>query len=301
MQSDFAFQDLYTTLLKIYDEREANNIATIVMEDVFSIKNNQKKTLTEENILSLQSIEIRFLNNEPLQYIIGNADFYGLKFRVTPDVLIPRAETEELVYWMINTCKSANWLSPKILDIGTGSACIPITLKKKMPQSDVFALDISENALAIAKENAVLNEASIHFLQQDILHESAMNIEHQFDLIVSNPPYIPQQEFELMPTHVTAHEPHLALFVEDDDALIFYKKIAIFATKKLSKNGYLFFECNEFNAADVVKMLDNQGFINIVLQKDMSGKDRMIRCQTPSKTHNNQLLIHLNQVPKIAI
>lgn len=275
-----AYQNLVLSLSPIYGEREAQNIAFLVFEDVFNIKNISEKILSEENILLLNNITERLLKHEPVQYVIGEADFWGLKFKVNQNVLIPRSETEELVDWIIKTCKSSFYENINIIDIGTGSGCIPITLKRKMPQYEIFGLDVSLGALEVAKENALRNQCDVTFLEGDVLSNTFLaEAKTKYQIIVSNPPYIPHREAALMYQNVLAHEPHLALFVEDDDALIFYSRIADFAQLNLAPSGFLFFECNEYNATEVVQLLENKHFINIVLSKDLSGKDRMIKAQ----------------------
>ncbi|MEY4904514.1 MAG: hypothetical protein RLZZ292_2329 [Bacteroidota bacterium] len=277
-----SYTNFITQLSNIYAEAEAKSLARIVFEDVFQekeIKKQDNRVFSDENQATLQQITTRLLQHEPLQYILGEADFYGLKFKVTPDVLIPRAETEELVYWIIQKMRNQNVVH--ILDIGTGSGCIPITLKKKMPYAEVTAVDISEGALAIATENATRNQVDVAFQQLDILDKKAwINMSH-YTVIVSNPPYIPQHEKALMSANVLDFEPHLALFVENDDALIFYETIADFALQHLVRNGYLFFECNEFNAQQVIQLLENKDFTEVTLQKDMSGRDRMVCGKMP--------------------
>ncbi len=276
----------YTTLLhslsSIYDENEAANIAQFVIEDVFFEKIISKKILSEENILLFENKKKRLLSHEPWQYVVGKGDFYGLKFEVNSSVLIPRAETEELVYWILETIKKEKIASPSLLDIGTGSGCIPITCQSKNNSISAFGMDVSEGALIVANQNNQSLNTKVIFLKDDILNAQSIDNEIianiEFDVIVSNPPYIPHLEKAVMGKNVLDFEPHLALFVENDDALIFYEKIAFFVQKKLKKGGFLFYECNEFNAKDVVQMLKNQGFKDIILQKDMSGKERMIRC-----------------------
>lgn len=283
MNTKQAYQLLGTTLSKHYDEREADNIAALVMEDIFQLKSIDDKLLSEENILLLNKINDRLAKGEPGQYVIGEADFYGLRFEVNPSVLIPRAETEELVYHIINTCKSNNWLAPKILDIGTGSGCIPITIKKKITSAEVSAIDVSNDALEVARCNALKNNVLVDFCQKDALSDTFQteNIDTKYEIIVSNPPYIDYSERNVMPYHVLDFEPHLALFVAEDDVLIFYKKIAQFAAKRLSNDGFLYFECNEFNATQVVDYLESIDYQNIRLIKDMSNRNRMISAQPP--------------------
>jgi len=274
-----AYQNLSSTLLAHHSEGEAHSIARIVFEDAFQVYNFKKEIkLTETQLTHYQEIKNRLANNEPVQYILGEADFYSLKFNVNPSVLIPRSETEELVAWVKETIQENPHLQT-VLDIGTGSGCIPITLKKELPELSVSALDVSNDALETAIGNAKRNEVEVGFLQADILEEKAWEVLQKFDIIISNPPYIPVREKALMPQQVLENEPHLALFTTDEDPLIFYRKIAEFADSHLHKNGYLFYECNEFNAKEVQKRLIEMGFNSIEIKKDMQGKDRMIRAQ----------------------
>lgn len=267
------YQQFLKNLSPQFEPREAISIARIVFEDAFRLFDYQSnKEFTELAIL--KEIEERLLKNEPVQYILGQADFYGLKFKVSPAVLIPRPETEELVYWILENEGIEN---PSILDIGTGSGCIPITLKRKIPQAVISAIDVSPTALEIAKVNAALNEVPIAFLLKDMLQEKQWSTLPSYDIIVSNPPYIPKKEKHLMPKQVLDYEPALALFVENDHPLIFYKKIGQFALKHLNKDGQLYYECNEFNAKAVAVLLQNMGFSKVELAKDMEGKERMIR------------------------
>ncbi len=267
------YQAFLQNLSPQFGEREAISIARIVFEDAFKLFDYQSsKEFTESD--TLQEIEARLLNNEPVQYILGQADFYGLKFKVSPAVLIPRPETEELVYWILENQITKN---PSILDIGTGSGCIPITLKKKIPKATISAIDVSPTALDIAKTNAVLNKLAVSFILSDILEERLWSSLDIYDIIVSNPPYIPHKEKVLMPKQVLDYEPDLALFVENDEPLIFYKKIGQFALKHLNQGGELYYECNEFNAKEVATLLRQIGFQKVELAKDLEGKERMIR------------------------
>jgi release factor glutamine methyltransferase len=281
MSIQSAFQDLVNTLTPQYDAREAASIARWLFDDYFNVKANQPNDeLLFDSLLStdFESIKKRLVNGEPIQYITGFSWFYGLKLKVNPNVLIPRPETEELVEWVLATAGKRQGV--KVLDIGTGSGCIPVTLKVKNPNLDVSAVDISEGALITASRNAFRHNADIDFKTIDILNENTWTELAQFDIIVSNPPYIPNTEKQLMERNVLAFEPELALFVEDDNALIFYEKIAKFAQKHLNTEGSLsslFFECNQYNALEVVAMLQKIGFKDVELRQDMSGNDRMIR------------------------
>lgn len=219
----------------------------------------------------------RLLNHEPLQYIIEKAEFFCREFYVNSNVLIPRPETEELIQLINETCGKNGVGS--FLDIGTGSGCIPITLKILFSQAKAEAVDISEGALEVARHNASAHLTDILFHKIDILDENQLKLLGRFDLIVSNPPYIHQSEASLMKKNVLDFEPHLALFVENADVLIFYRKIAQFARVHLNENGWLFFECNEFNAHVVGDILQEIGYYNVEVVKDINSKDRMLKAQ----------------------
>lgn len=274
-------QNFIQTIQTIYSEGEANAIARIVFEDAFKLYDfSSEQEFSLENQSRLEGIITRLLQNEPVQYILGEADFYGYKFKVNEHVLIPRQDTEELVFYVRSTVRSfIKKDAITLLDIGTGSGCIPITLKKIFPTMEVHALEVSEDALGIAKKNAENLETDIVFYHQSILEKEGWKSLPKFDVIVSNPPYIPHREAHLMPENVKQFEPHLALFVEDKDPLIFYEAIAEFEKQKLNENGFLFFETNEFNAQEVMTMLCNKTFTTVVLEQDMEGKDRLIRTQ----------------------
>jgi release factor glutamine methyltransferase len=218
------------------------------------------------------------LNKEiPVQYILGTTHFYGLELEVNPNVLIPRPETEELVDWIVQKSKIKNQESKIIiLDIGTGSGCIAISLAKNLPNAEVFALDVSDKALATAQKNAELNQVEIQFIHQSILETEDLG--QQFDLIVSNPPYVRHLEKQEIKKNVLDNEPHLALFVEDNDALIFYRKIAQLAKKNLCPNGQLYFEINQYLGQETLDLLQEMGFKDTTLRKDIYGNDRMIQC-----------------------
>lgn len=259
-----------------FELREAQSIARIVFEDCFGWhRHHQNFSLDTDQVAQLQHIWAQLQTQKPLQYILGQADFYGLKFKVDSRVLIPRPETEELVEWVLESLPNKH---QRILDIGTGSGCIPITLKKKLPAAEVYGLDVSTDALELAQENAVLNQVTVDWIEADILQEKSWPGLGTFDRIISNPPYIPFQEEALMPAQVTQYEPHLALFVANDDPLLFYRKIVELSQRHLNTGGFLFFECNEYNASEV-KALFKETIWTVVLRQDLSGKDRMIRAK----------------------
>jgi|TARA_R110000744_G_scaffold83137_1_gene163251 release factor glutamine methyltransferase len=214
----------------------------------------------------------------PIQYILGKAHFCELEFRVDENVLIPRPETEELVYWILGEVQTKySREEVKILDIGTGSGCIAISLAKNLPNAKVYALDISKKALQMAEQNALDNEVEIVFLEADIL--SIEGFKDKFDVIVSNPPYVRELEKLEMKNNVVEHEPGLALFVSDGDPLIFYKKITSFALGHLRKSGILFFEINQYLGEEMKQLLRAENFSEIELRKDMFGNDRMLKGQ----------------------
>jgi release factor glutamine methyltransferase len=230
---------------------------------------------SKEEIAIWNEILEKLKQEIPIQYILGTTSFYGLEFEVNQNVLIPRPETEELVDWIISTNDARQQPNNlKILDIGTGSGCIAISLAKNMPKAQVFAIDVSEKALVTAQKNAVINKVEVTFLQKNILETS--DLEQQFDIIVSNPPYVRHLEKQEIKKNVLDNEPHLALFVEDHDALLFYKKIAELTQKSTSKNTQLYFEINQYLGSEMIDLLEKRNFKNIQLKKDIYGNDRMI-------------------------
>jgi len=246
---------------------------TLALEPHYEITDTEAKPF----FLALE----RLKNSEPIQYIIGETEFYGLPFQVNPYTLIPRPETEELVEWIIESVKNRGDVSSeiKILDIGTGTGCIAISLAKQLPNTKVYALDVSAEALKMAKKNADLNTVDVTFFENNILTigNAVLQPELKFDIIVSNPPYVRELEKQEMKTNVLAHEPHLALFVENDVPLVFYKAISKFAKQNLKANGQLFFEINEYLGQEMITMLEDDAFKNVVLKQDIFKKDRMIK------------------------
>jgi len=233
-----------------------------------------KKELSPEQEELLGVYLERLQQFEPIQYILNEAWFCGLRFYVDKHVLIPRPETEELVETVLEGNKSRESLS--ILDIGTGSGCIAISLKKKLPESIIYALDISKKALRVAKENALKNSVDIVFLHNNILNIKAANDLPAFDMVVSNPPYITQAEASVMHPNVLLHEPHIALFVPDEDALLFYKAITDFSLQHLKPGGKLYFEINELLGSEVAALLKLKGFSEIQVKKDLQQKNRIV-------------------------
>ena len=279
-------QDAYTQLMyqlfELYEDREAANIADMVIEHVTGFKRidritNKKFPLNNTQQEILQQHTAALLQHKPVQYVLHEAWFAGMQFYVDENVLIPRPETEELVAWIVQEHKTLHLQNVKILDIGTGSGCIPIALKKQLPACDIHAADISKGALATAQKNASTLHAAITFHEVDILDETSHNRLSKFDVVVSNPPYIKQSEEAAMHDNVLKYEPHLALFVPDEDALLFYKAIADFGLQHLTAGGKLFFEINEMMGASVKALLEQKGYSNVEIKKDMQGKDRMVK------------------------
>jgi release factor glutamine methyltransferase len=230
--------------------------------------------ITESYVKKWQTIISELKTEKPIQYITGEAWFYGLRFEVNENTLIPRPETEELVEWIVKGLKEKG-KEQRVLDIGTGSGCIPIALKKKIPNASFTAIDISEAAIAIAKKNAVSNEVNINFICVDFLDEYNWQSLETYNYIVSNPPYIALAESASMEQHVLKYEPHLALFVADNDPLIFYRKIAAFGITHLKNDGVIFVEINQALGQETVDLFASFGY-QCILKKDMQGNDRMI-------------------------
>lgn len=279
------FSDLVQELTPIYDEREAQTIAQYVLEDAFGIYHplNTNRFFTPKEQVSFEVIKAALLKKCPWQYVLGEADFYGLKFEVNKNVLIPRTETEELVHEIIQ--RHQNQIV-EILDIGTGSGCIAISLKKNLTNAIVTAVDLSQCALQVAKTNAIKNEVVVGFQALDILDVKAIQKMPQYDLIVSNPPYIKDTEVTVMPSHVLEYEPHMALFVTNEDPLQFYKAIADFAVVHLQNKGWLYFEINESFGKEVLELLEHKGFINCELLSDMFDRDRIVFGQLSTNSIN---------------
>lgn len=265
-------------LSAIYDEREARTITQLVLEEVLGlnplkISMDRYRLLTTYQQDRLADILKRLLTYEPINYILGEADFFGLKFKVDSNVLIPRPETEEMVELILKESSIESDL--RIIDLGTGSGCIPIALASKLPNATIEGIDISEGALQVAKSNNQLNKLNVNFYRLDILSDTLPI--NTYDIIVSNPPYItPAEGPELLP-NVMRFEPHLALFSYDEDGLIFYRRIAQLALKALNPGGKLYFEINAANGDAVIGLLKQAGFKQIELKKDLSGRDRMTR------------------------
>ncbi len=261
-------------LKDIAQEREIISWAYISIDFIFGYDRseciiNSDKEISIDISDKINQIIYALKENIPIQYILGEAEFYGLKFKVNEHTLIPRPETEELVEWILEHEFTS------VLDIGTGSGCIPIAVKKNK-NVEITAIDISESALCVAKENARINEVEINFLVKDIFKMTSLP---KVDVIISNPPYVLEKEKELMLANVLENEPHLALFVPDNNPLIFYNKIADLSFLSLSKNGLLFFEINEHFGKETVAMLTAIGFVDIELKKDINDKDRMIKAR----------------------
>ena len=278
----------------IYGSDEANALIMILLEHYFNIDRvkialEPDLRLSESELLTLHFAVKELLKNRPIQYIIGETEFCGLRFFVNESVLIPRPETQEMVEMIANFARRDNACvirtgcdvktdsRPSILDIGTGSGCIAISLAKLIPNSDVTAVDVSEKALEVAKKNAEANGVNVHFVHDDILQPTiAELIDNQFDIIVSNPPYVCDSEKSEMRANVLDHEPSSALFVPDSDPLIFYRKILEFAQKALKPNGQIWFEINEKFGKETSELCREMGFQNVEIIKDFRGKERVI-------------------------
>jgi len=312
----------FQELSSLSDEKEIESFFYLILENFHQIKRidlalNPQMEMNDKQLLHWERVLADLKKQKPIQYILGETEFYGLPFLVNENTLIPRPETEELVELIIKQ-NSKSEIPPepkvngaklnsklKILDIGTGSGCIAIALKKNLPNSEVFAIDISEEALETAKKNAQINQVEINFIQADILKinnleqlptsnsqlptsnfhlptsvfqlpSSNFHLPTTFDIIVSNPPYVRILEKQEINPNVLEYEPHLALFVEDDDALLFYRKIAQLALKSLTPNGKLYFEINQYLGIETLELIKSFGFKNVVLHKDIYGNDRMI-------------------------
>ncbi len=275
-------------LAHLYDADEARSLAKIAVGHACQFNQTQylvskQIDLTETENFSVIKILDELKSGKPIQYVLGETEFYGLNFLVNPAVLIPRPETEELVDWILKTLKKSPTSKSqplRILDMGTGSGCIAVSLKKNLPQAGVFGLDISKEAINTARLNAGLNNVEISFIEDDLFMPLTKEVlSGNFDLIVSNPPYVTETEKALMHVNVLNFEPHVALFVKDDEPLSYYHAIAKYATKHLCNQGRLFLEINENLSAETGRLLHEMGFVDIEIKADLRDKPRMIAAE----------------------
>lgn len=264
-------------LRPLYSPSETDQIIYLIFEHLLNyskieIHINQNDIITDVISKKIEDILTGLKKHRPIQYILGNAYFYDLSFKVNEHVLIPRQETEELVRWIIDDNKEKKL---NIIDIGTGTGCIAVALAKNIEKSTVFACDKSQKIIDIASENAERNNVAVNFIKKDILNEGEDNI--KYDIIVSNPPYVCESEKEMMRPNVLEYEPHSALFVSDEDPLLFYRKIAMFGLKNLKKPGAIYFEINERYGNNVVDLLNLLNYSKVELRQDINRKDRMVR------------------------
>ena len=270
-------------LSPFYDAYEAENFFYLILENKHKLRQidlalNHELTFSNSDLAIWGGFLNELKKEVPIQYLLGKTNFYGLDFQVNENVLIPRPETEELVEWIINENKKAGKSKKiKVLDIGTGSGCIAISLAKNLPNAEVYGIDVSKKAIETAKRNAINNNVDVTFMYQNILDTDVLAC--NFDIIVSNPPYVRNLEKEEIKKNVLDYEPHLALFVDDNDALVFYRKIAVLAKSGLSENGQLFFEINQYLGKEMTDLLEKMHFKNIELRKDIYDNDRMISCK----------------------
>lgn len=298
-------------LTEIYNEQESANIAGLAIEHVTGLAKTERISNKYSELSPIQFEQLekdlqRLRQHEPIQYVMNKAWFYGMELYVDSNVLIPRPETEELVQWIIDDVKVSGkdvfireptkadeTTQLKILDVGTGSGCIPLALKKAMPKAEVWGCDVSEEALNVARRNGSALDIRVDFQGVNFLDEAQQRLLPTVDIIVSNPPYVPMKDKEQMNANVVDHEPHTALFVPDEDALIFYKALSEFGKKRLHKNGSIYMEIHEEIGIDVWKLFKESSYNNVELKKDMQGKNRMVRAQlnppegTPSHPHGS--------------
>ncbi len=271
----------FSTLSGKYSKEEAGSIFHILTSEFLGLTRldialNPERQLSEKEVEHFETALGKLHLHEPVQYITGNTEFFGLTFKVDQNVLIPRPETEELVQWILDDLQKQEHKELKILDIGTGSGCIAVTLAKNLPKSKITAIDFSKEALLIASENARSNEVNVEFKERDILQ--VMALEEEYDLIVSNPPYVRDLEKEEMQRNVLEFEPATALYVRDSDPLLFYKKITELAAGALKANGALYFEINQYLGEQTEELLKEKDF-RTTLKKDIFGVDRMLKGQ----------------------
>lgn len=297
MKLSEAVKYLKDELREIYDEQEAANIAFLTIEDITQFSKTEQISKKEQELTAEQTVQIktylqRLKKHEPIQYIMNKCWFYGMDLYVDKNVLIPRPETEELVDWIVKDVMKVNkkvferdskqadaTKQLKILDVGTGSGCIALALKKSIPKAEVWGCDMSEEALNVARRNGSALDIRVDFQGMNFLDGAQQKLLPTVDIIVSNPPYIPLKDKQQMNANVVNHEPHTALFVPDNNALIFYEALAQFAKKRLYESGSIYMEIHEGLANEVVNLFRQYGHEKIEVKKDMQGKDRMVKVQ----------------------
>lgn len=283
MKLNYLRHQFYTSLADRYPKTEIQSFFNLLAEKVLKMNRLEvamhlDQSVSDVDVQTFEAATNRLKRYEPIQYIIGHTEFYGLPFKVTPDTLIPRPETEELVEWVLDSV--GNITRPTILDVGTGTGCIAIALAKHVPLATVYAIDVSTHALMVAEQNATLNEVVVNFLKMDVLNWkqeliTALPDQLKFDVVVSNPPYVRMREKAEMSTNVLEYEPDLALFVPDANPFVFYQAITALASVLLKDNGWLFFEINQYLGDQMLELLQRFDFRNPILKKDMFGNDRM--------------------------
>ncbi len=279
------YESIVSRLGTIYESREASSVADLIMESRLGLTRvdrllQRNVPLSEPQETQLRADLAALLQNRPVQYVLGEAWFDGLLLKVNEHVLVPRPETEELIHWIVEDMHPS---APLILDVGTGSGNIPIALKQRLPASEVHTVDISPGAISLAGSNAEGQGTALHFHEIDFLDEATWTELPDPDVLVSNPPYIAESEKGDMHPRVLTYEPHLALFVPDGDPLLFFRKIARFASLRLNRGGAVYLEINEALGPSTKALLEGEGFSEVVLRKDMQGKDRMIRARLKTK------------------
>jgi release factor glutamine methyltransferase len=271
-------------LAHCYPETELKKIYQLCVAHFFQLQPHQivlqgSQRISESQILEVRKVVLGLRAEEPIQYLLGTSWFYDLELKVNQAVLIPRPETEELVDWIIKTvAKKREAATLELLDIGTGSGCIALALKAHLGNTRVTAMDVSQEALEVAKGNAKQLGLDLHFMQQDIL-DPMLQLQVKYHIMVSNPPYVTRSEEGRMKSNVLDNEPHLALFVPDEDPFLFHRRIAAIALDQLTEGGLLFFEINEYLGEELLGLLRGMGFRQVTLREDLSGKQRFIRCE----------------------
>lgn len=286
MKAGKAVDELLAKLESLYDKEEARNIANMVVAFLLDEMPSQRaiwqdRDLTEPQINTWRAHTKALMEHRPVQYVLGEAYFYGLKLSVGPGVLIPRPETEELVHWALDDCRRSSLRKGRFLDIGTGSGCMALVLKKQLPEAEVEGWDVSEKALSIARHNGSRLGLGVHWHQKDILSETIA--QPIYDMIISNPPYIKREEADSLEEHVYAHEPETALFVSNGDPLQFYKAIERFSRKGLRENGVLYLELHSLHASETYQYFMEKGWL-AEMKLDFQGRPRMLRCRLTDRT-----------------